>query len=126
MTFIWDDTELDEGLEQYPGAVEEAVVAVMGIIAQTWESRAQSGHPWQNRTGAAEEGLNADVVRDAAEHVVTAYLQHGDDVPHGWYLEAAPGARGRDNPPTWEYSVIMPILETSYEPLMNELRRIFE
>lgn len=125
MSFGFDFSDLEEGLQSYPDEVAEAVQAVLQLIAPDLVSEAQRSHQWLNRSGAAERNLNADaemVVKD----VVTLYLAHGEDVFYGWYLEAKPGSRDSSEPLPWKYSVIMPVLERNHEKIMEALREIFE
>lgn len=83
---------------QIPGAVNGAVNAVLAGVAKDMEAYAKENHPWQNRTGDAERGLEGyhggygDFGR-AGETAHFAAVKHGDDVPYGIWLETAHGGR---------------------------------
>ncbi len=111
--FTFDIGSLERGLLAHPAKVDLAVAAVLKVFASDIEQRAQTEHAWQNRTGAAEAGLNAGVEVDAATHIAKLYLQHGGNVPYGWWLETRFGGR---------FSIIQPVLESSYAPIMAALR----
>lgn len=53
----------------------------------------KSHHPWQNRTGNAERGLNARVTQSKKKYVTTIELAHGKDIWYGVYLEYSMGRR---------------------------------
>lgn len=62
----------------------------------------KDNHPWQNRTGAAEQGLEA-YVEDVALDMVQIILTHGEDIEYSIYLELSHGG-------VW--GVISPTLDT--------------
>jgi hypothetical protein len=72
--------------------IEADIVALVDGMTEEVAAWMRVNHRWQNRTGAAEDGLYADI-----EHVVrqSVYLlmSHGPAVPYAWFLEFA--QRGR-------------------------------
>lgn len=116
--FTFDTSQLERGLLRHEQRLDAATVAVMEIYAEGAEDIAKSAHPWQNRSGDAELGLNAGLEYDEARHIVTLYLTHGDDIDYGWFLETVEFAHaGR-------LAIIKPTLEVIQEPLMAALRRM--
>jgi hypothetical protein len=110
--FTLDLASLERGLNTYQRRLDLGVAAVLELFAAEVEQRAKQEHAWQNRTGAAEAGLNAGVEVDAATHITTLYLQHGD-IDYGWWLETRWGGR---------FGIIQPVLESTYAPVMAALR----
>lgn len=116
--FVFDFTALERGLNTYERRLDAATIAVMEVYAKGAEDIAKSNHEWQNRSGDAELGLNAGLEYDEAQHIVTVYLQHGDEVDYGWFLETIEFAHaGR-------LAIIKPTLEVIQDPLMAALRRM--
>lgn len=69
------------------------VTSFMGQQASMLEAYMKSHHPWQNRTGNAERGLNARVTQSKKKYVTTIELAHGKDIWYGVYLEYSMGRR---------------------------------
>lgn len=113
--FVFDISQLERGLNVYEHRLDAATIAVMEVFAEAMEDRAQTGHVWQNRSGDAEAGLKGGIEYDDARHIVTLYLEHDPDLNYPWYLETYFGGR---------FATIVPILESTYEPLMAALRRM--
>ncbi len=126
MDITLDTSRVDQGLRNYVPQVRRAIKEVADLFARVFESRAKAEHAWVNRTTDAETGLKGDTWEETAKHIVGIYLKHGEAVFYGWYLETKPGTRNSQNPQQWKYSIIMPVLESSYEELMRALRRIFQ
>jgi len=68
----------------YIARIRSGVRAIARRRAPEIEEWMKANHPWQNRTGDAEAGLNT-VVEDVALDMVQIILQHG--VEYGRYLE---------------------------------------
>lgn len=105
---------LERGLADYWRDLTDAIEQILVSHAETAEQRAKSEHAWQNQTGAAEAGLNAGVIREAADAFVL-YLQHGEDVPYGFWLEVKYGGR---------LAVIDPVLSTEFPAIMAEIEAL--
>lgn len=69
------------------------VTRFMTSQASMLEEYMKSHHPWTNRTGNAERGLNAKVTQSKKKYVTTITLAHGKDVWYGVYLEYSMGQR---------------------------------
>ncbi|MDE7424982.1 MAG: hypothetical protein K2N51_15045 [Lachnospiraceae bacterium] len=65
----------------------EVVKSYMVDKAKELELYMKANHPWQNRTGKAEEGLTAKVSSSFKGYSTTIELKHG--VYYGVYLEYA-------------------------------------
>lgn len=80
----------------------------------------QTQHPWNNRTGNAERGLNATIAgMDGA--VIQMYLYHS--VHYGKYLE---GENGFRYPHAGLLHIIEPTIQEFGPQLMKNLQGIFE
>lgn len=89
------------------------VEAEMHKIAAEMVVYAQTNHPWANKTGAAEAGLQAKVVRQG-ETQWTIMLGHGPDVQYGLWLEVRDGGK---------YAIILPTLQYFAPRLGNAVVR---
>lgn len=69
------------------------VTQFMTQQASMLEQYMKSHHPWTNRTGNAERGLNAKVTQSKKRYVTTITLAHGKDIYYGVYLEHSMGER---------------------------------
>lgn len=105
--------DLIDGTRTYADRLIDAVAALIEGYAGQVVGAAKGGHPWANRTGAAEAGLNSGVIREAAGEVVTLYLAHG--VQYGIYLENKYGGK---------WGVVRTVLEAAYGPLMADLQAL--
>lgn len=70
-------------------------------LAEDMVNWAKENHPWQNNTGNAERGLQAQVVWSDKDHF-TIFLGHGPDVFYGIWLEVRWGGR---------YAILQPTVE---------------
>lgn len=77
---------------------EDEAVAAAEDVARKMEAAAQDGAPWADQTGAAREGLAADVEHTGDTIIVT--LSHSVD--YGEWLETIQSGR---------YAIIMPTIE---------------
>jgi hypothetical protein len=75
--------------------------AEMQKIANEMVSYAQANHPWQNRTGNAEGGLQSQVIKQGHDQW-TILLGHGADIHYGLWLEVRWGGK---------YAIILPTLQ---------------
>lgn len=86
-------------LMRLPDKVNGAVNAEMAAIATDMRAFAKQNHPWQNRTGKAEAGLEGyhgaygGVAAGPGRKVYYAALRHGKDVFYGIFLEVKHGGR---------------------------------
>lgn len=92
---------LVSGLSRYEQRFVPAVVALLARYAPEIEQAAKDGAPWEDQSGAAREALTAGV-EEAASTLITLYLQHGENVSYGWWLETKFGARDAIIRPTLE------------------------
>lgn len=86
------------------------VRTVLARQAEITEGRLKSEHPWQNRTGAAEAGLKADVLENGQAFILRA----AHSVPYGRYLESR--FQGR-------YAVLRPVLRTQWPRAVHAVAR---
>ena len=70
-------------VESYWNRVEAALERELRIAGDQILSYAQSAHPWQNRTGEAEEKLRVEIT--VGDGTLELALGHG--AAHGIYLE---------------------------------------
>jgi len=80
------------------GLEEDEALAVAESLASEIESDAQFNAPWDDRTGEARDGLEAEASMEGGEIVIT--LAHGVD--YGQWLETIQSGR---------FAIIMPTLE---------------
>lgn len=73
----------------------------------------QANHGWQNRTGAAEAGLNTEV--EAALNEIIVAFAHDPSLDYPWWLETKFG--GRDG-------VIRPAMDVWGPRIMEALRGV--
>ena len=127
-------TSLNPAIAAYGDKVRAAVVAVAQFIGARMETYAKANAPWTDRTANARQGLfyavdgggqseisgsqrlagqESDTV-SAAKDIVALYLSHS--MTYGLYLETAMAGR---------YRVIMPVMESHYQELVQMLKEIF-
>lgn len=70
-------------------AIEAEVVALVDGITDQAAAWMKQNHRWENRTGAAEEGLYADLIV-VAHQTVSLLLSHGPTIEYARWLEANP------------------------------------
>lgn len=70
-------------------AIESEVVALVDGITDQAAAWMRENHRWVNRTGAAEEGLYADILKVAHE-TVSLLLSHGPTIEYASWLESNP------------------------------------
>lgn len=120
MSFELDLSTLEAGLDNYQQELIAGIAAILRRWAERIEGEAKSNHRWQNRSTAAEEGLQAGVLEDAAGKLLTLYLTH--QARHGWYLETEPGTRDQSPPARRIFAIVMPTLESHYDDIMQEIQ----
>ena len=82
-----------------PDDVNGAVNEEMAAIGRDMAAYAEQYHPWQNRTGLAEEGLTGysgaygGAAAGPGKKVFYAALRHGKNVFYGIFLEVKHGGR---------------------------------
>lgn len=86
------------------GSLREAVEG----LAKEMEQWAKDNHPWQNRTGDAERGLQSRVVW-SGETEFAIFLGHGKDIHYGVWLEVRWGGR---------FAILLPTL-VHFAPQMS-------
>jgi hypothetical protein len=87
------------------GLHEDEALSAADSLAQEIESDAQFNAPWNDRTGAARDGLEAEASMEGGEVVIT--LMH--TVDFGLWLETIQSGR---------FAIIMPTLE-KYAPRVH-------
>jgi hypothetical protein len=90
-SFEWDVTPeaaFGQLTTVYVARIRQGVRAIARRRAPEIAAWMKANHLWQNRTGAAEAGLNT-TMEDVALDMVQIVLAHGADVPYGVYLELA-------------------------------------
>ena len=109
-------SELAAAVERYGDRVLQAVAAVAQYTATAMQNDAKQNASWTDRTGNARSGLFGTSEADFGAKVVTIYLSHGATIQYGIWLELGASSR---------YAVIMRVMQSHYEPLMQMLREIF-
>lgn len=115
-SFRWDipvDAQLIPGLTSYEARIRTGLMALADLFAAQMQAQAQSGAPWQDRSGAARQGLRGFAVKEATRIIV--YLVHS--VQYGVYLELGT-SRMSPRP------IVLPVLERTYGPLMSAVRAL--
>lgn len=100
--FAWQG--LDVGAEKIVSWVDRTTSNLeqeMNQIAREMVEYAQANHPWENRTGAAEAGLQAQVIKQGPT-AWTILLGHGPDIYYGLWLEVRWGGK---------FAIILPTLQ---------------
>lgn len=93
------------------------VTSFMTSQASMLEQYMKSHHPWTNRTGNAERGLNARVTQSKKKFVTTITLAHGKDVWYGVYLEYSMGQR---------YAIIEPTIRLKGPEITSQLGTLLD
>lgn len=75
--------DLSARLNQFGPKVKRAMVAAAGLTATRGEQYMKENAPWTDRTGAARNGLGANVVVETNKVAVVLY----QSVPYGGFLE---------------------------------------
>lgn len=92
-------------------------------VCEEWCEKAttymKTHHPWKNRTGNAERGLNASIAGMEDQNIVM-YLYHS--VPYGKFLE---GENGFRYPHAGWLHIIEPTIEEFSPQLIKSLQGIF-
>ena len=110
-------SELATAVERYGDRVLTAVAAVAQRVATEMQNQAQADAPWTDRTGNARTGIFGTSEADFGARVVTIYLSHGATIDYGLWLEIS--ASGK-------WGIVMRVMESHYEPLMQMLNDIFK
>ncbi len=89
--FVWEvsPTVLADALESHWQRTVDGLVQAFSRSAMDILAFARVNHPWRNRTGAAESGLN--VVVEVSGDTLALHLAHA--APHGIWLETRWGGR---------------------------------
>jgi hypothetical protein len=86
------------GMQLYAGKVAVAVGILLEEAAQEIEQQMKAEAPWTDQTGAAREGLTAEVYHTAVRYGLRLYYT----VDYGIWLEIAHNG---------EYAIIQPTME---------------
>lgn len=90
---------ISERLFEYGEKVEEAYDRAAEQLKDEMVAHMKASHPWENRTGNAEEGLQGHVISGNGRIVI--WIGHGYNVPYGIWLEIMQGGR---------FAVVLPTL----------------
>lgn len=86
---ITPEVAWEEIAKRQVDAIEADIKAFIEEMLDPVQQWMKENHRWKNQTGAAEEGLYADI-----EHIVRTIvylvMSHGPAVEHAWILEANP------------------------------------
>jgi hypothetical protein len=104
---------LNKQLFRYDAQIRANLHAVFDLFQARTESLARQSAPWNDQTGAARQGLRAQVQKSSSGAIL--YLIHS--VYYGIYLELGTSKMG-------PRPVIQPTLEQTYGPLMAMCRAI--
>lgn len=103
-------------LRVYSNAAKGAIDSYVSKLSRDMEIYAKQNHPWTNRTGNAERGLNTSVSKSSAGWTQSISLSHGSDIYYGVYLENSMGRR---------FAIIEPTVRVFSSRLTNDLGFIF-
>lgn len=101
-------SELAKDFEAFGENLIEEAIDVQIEVAADMEDYAKANHPWTNRTGRAERGLQADVERRGDE-IISVLAQIYDD--RRW-LEIAMSAK---------WAIVLPTLQRFYPQVLQRL-----
>lgn len=109
MTINWHEgaSTLFDGIDNFEPKTKDAIQELMLNYAIKMVEYAKANAPWNDRTGAARAGLDADVT-DRGDQIVLSLFH---TVEYGIFLEVRWGAI---------YAVILPTIETLGPDLMSE------
>ena len=114
MSIEWSGwVEMEARLLAYQRKCIEAVHLIATYWAPVIERAAKEDASWVDRTGNARRGLQG-FVEDLSETTVAIFLKHG--MEYGIYLELE--YQGR-------YAIILPTLESHYQPISDMLHKVF-
>lgn len=91
----------------------ESIVERYKVQIEQWM---KEHRPWTDRTGNARRGLHTEV-EILANDTYSLILDHGDDVPYGYYLELKNFGK---------YAIIQPALDTFAPLIFVEVRRLVD
>lgn len=114
MGFKWvvaPNQTIPQMAEAYAQAIFSATAQVAEAKAREMEVWAKANAPWQDRTGAARNGLSARV--EGSRDNTTIVLSHGVD--YGLWLEISNGGR---------YAIIAQAVDVFGASLMDDLQRM--
>lgn len=106
-------SDLGRALVKFGEKIDANTLRIATVIADEATAYMKAHHPWTNRTGAAEAGLQASAVQ-LAEHLIAIYLV--SSAPHGIWLEIKYAGK---------WGIIPEAMVFAYGRLMQELRAIF-
>lgn len=112
-TFTWDGGNLEVRLARMDADIDRAIAAVMLEYATKGKSYAQQNARWQDRTGAARNGLFARVDRGGQGKYTMTF---GHSVPYGIWLEVRFSGR---------YAIVQPTINYVGPLVMREMGRLF-
>lgn len=103
------------GYQKWASSLIDMVEAAMLARREEIELWLKNNHPWTNRTGIAEEGLFADVIRDGTFIIVV--MGHDAITWYSRFLEKyMQGGR---------FSVLLPALDYWSVILADDVRKMF-
>lgn len=108
----WYSDTLTPKLAAFPVVMNEAVEAVMERMADQVRQYMKINAPWEDQTGEARDGLDAEAEVDGFDHAITLY----HTVDYGIWLEVR-----------WsgQYAIIVPTIEVMGPVVMAELQGLF-
>jgi len=98
-------------MQTYTIQYRSACVGILEDEAEIIKERMQNEHKWENRTGAAEAGLDCQVF-DAGGFKIRLVAFHG--VPYGRFLETMQGGK---------FAVLLPTMRSEWPRVLARLRR---
>lgn len=113
-TISVDTKEVAEGLKQFDETVKAQLQVVGDVISNNMKTYAKTNHPWVNRTGSAQNKLDADF--KVTDHTMDIWIAHGVD--YGYYLETRTDFNGK-------YQILEKARDSEVDNFKNMLRNLF-
>lgn len=107
---VWTRDTLTPGIQQMPSKIRQAVGAKFRTQAPKVQSYMKRNASWNDRTGAARNGLQAEFIGDRHIERQAIRLFHG--VTYGIYLETRFAGK---------YAIIVPALRDEGDRIMSEM-----
>jgi len=110
---FFETNTLERGLAQFEFKMRDRMMEIAEEVAKDLESHAKSKAPWENRTGAAREGLTAEVQEE--RDLIVVQLFH--TVDYGVWLEVRWSGK---------YAIILPTIEQKGPDVLAKMKGMMD